>query len=195
MPNVVADSTLCVSILYHIRFILCTFFSNCSQSIVRGVHLLLTQQLIWQYFPNKRLYCSFRWHWKTWFPHWEPMGGPPVGDVAERLNIMLFVHVCAVFSSTRPLSVCLCLPPCLCAQHYPGIHLQCHFGHYDNGCNSLPPGAPQPSHCSPGGRPANCAAPLASPKGNCLIFMNGLEKQGAAQTEANLTWHARWSVS
>lgn len=114
-------------------------------------------------------------------------GGPPVGDVAARLNIMLFMHVCAVFSSTRPLSVCLCLPPCLCAQHHPGIHLQYHVGHYDNGCNSLPPGAPQPSHCSPGGRPANCAAPLASPKGNCLIFMNGLEKQGAAQTEADLT--------
>uniref|UniRef100_A0A3Q4MZ49 Extended synaptotagmin-like protein 1a n=1 Tax=Neolamprologus brichardi TaxID=32507 RepID=A0A3Q4MZ49_NEOBR len=48
------------------------------------------------------------------------------------------------------------------------IRRPCHVGHYDNGCNCLPPGAPQSSHYSLGGRPARCAAPLPSPKGNCL---------------------------
>lgn len=62
--------------------------------------------------------------------------------------------------------VCMCLP--VRAQHHPCIHLQCHVGHYDNGCNCLPPGAPQSSHYSLGGRPARCATPLPSPKGNCL---------------------------
>lgn len=83
------------------------------------------------------------------------------------------------------LSVC---PSSLCPQHRPGIHLQCHVGHYDNGCNSLPPGAPQPSHCSPGGRPARCAASLPSPKGNCLNN-EWSGKHGPTQTEADLSQH------
>lgn len=49
------------------------------------------------------------------------------------------------------------------------IHLQCHVGHDDHGCNSFPPGSPQPPHYPPSGWPARGAASLPSAKGKSLI--------------------------
>lgn len=103
-----------------------------------------------------------------------PLGEHDFTDESEHL-----VNDACRWSAACPLlCLCLCPPPhSLCPHRHVGIHLQYHIGHYDNGCHSLPPGAPQPSHCPPGGRPANCAAPLPSAKGNCLNFMNGFKNK------------------
>lgn len=106
--------------------------------------------------------------------------GACAGSVLPQLlkaKVSFFLHVSVVSSSVPetvclsvwsscPSSLCLCLPSLCVPDTHPCIHLQCHVGHYDNGCNSRLPGAPQPTHCPPGGRPARCSAPLASPAGN-----------------------------
>lgn len=101
--------------------------------------------------------------WGTWFHRW----------VWTSREWCMSVERCV----SSVVSLSLSSPHSLCPHRHLGIHFQYHIGHYDNGCHSLPPGAPQPSHCPPGGRPANCAAPLPSAKGNCLNFMNGFKNK------------------
>lgn len=167
----VADSTLCVAILYNT---LCeNTIKVLSEVFVRYWHI----SSFWQYFQWQLVMIVFLLlmtlanmiSQKTVliFSQWVH----PVGSVSDKPEYHV-LYACSYGQQSCIASVCLsvCPSPVCPPQHPPGIHLQCHVGHYDNGCNSLPPGAPQPSHCSPGGRPAHCAAPLPSPKGNCLHY-------------------------
>lgn len=117
---------------------------------------------------------------------------------AKHLKMVGFFYVLS--TAVAYTAVCVCLSarlsvshPLVCSHHHPGIHLQCHVGHYDNGCHSFPTGAPQPSHCPSGGRPARCAAPLPSPKGNSIFTWPG-EAQFCADQCESVPSHKQVSV-